>query len=940
MFSFNTSKPYLTAMKNKYLRFLLFSFLILRGGDLLAQPINDNCDNATVISNPRNYCSGATAFTNVGATTSVICLSSNSSDVWFSFRAVATDVRVTIQGAISPTGVGTLTRPEAAIYSGADCTSLSEIASTCDPSGVNIINVYKGGITPGEVYYIRVQGGNNRKGTFKLCIVNYNPPANITSDCPTSAMLCDKSTISVASVTGGGTNTKELDDATCFISANSTQRTNLESNSTWFKWTCLQSGTLTFTITPTKLDDDIDFAIYELPNGVGNCTGKSLLRCMASGEGGGSVINPCTPFFGPTGLRVGETDIAEPSGCAAGNQSNFLKPLDMVAGKTYALGINNFSSTGNGFNLEFGGTGSFVGPEAKINFSKSSKKLCLGEDIVYTDASSFGNGNISKRKWRFGKDASIDTASSVGPYRVFYKTPGWKSIVLTVTTDRGCQVTTIVDSIFVEAFKYDSASRRPTCTLGNDGMARLRVINCGRPPIRYNWDNAGYTTRDSITGLRTGTYRVAVTDSSGVYVDTIKFTLKEQTVDLDTAVRAVKSPQCAGMTNGSITLKPASGIGPYIYNWGRGNTLDSALTAIGAGSYNVSIRDANDCKGNFTFDLVDPPKVEVSVDTFNISCFGLTDGQLVAHPSGGVGNYRISWSHGALGDTARNLKAGTYTCFAYDSNDCAAQMNVLIKEPPQIKLDTQRIKPSRCYGDSTAELVVKGFGGTPPYRYSIDGVRFQRDSAFLKIPSRTYQVVVRDSTGCRATFNVPIPQPPVLQVNAGQDLDVDLGESKTLRAIVVPSSKLVNYAWTPADSTLSCKNCPVVTITALNSTIYRVTVKDSSNCMAYDDVLLRVIKRRPIYAPNVFSPNNDGINDFFTLYGNQAAVRIKSLRVFNRWGDMLFNAIDLPLGGDRLGWNGTFNGKDVPPDVFVYVAVVSFIDGEEIIIKGDVTLTR
>jgi gliding motility-associated-like protein len=245
-----------------------------------------------------------------------------------------------------------------------------------------------------------------------------------------------------------------------------------------------------------------------------------------------------------------------------------------------------------------------------------------------------------------------------------------------------------------------------------------------------------------------------------------------------------------------------------------------------------------------------------------------------------------------------------------------------------------------CYGDSTGELVVKGSGGTPPYRYSIDGVRFQRDSAFLKIPARNYQVVVRDSTGCRATFAVEVPQPPLLQVNAGSDIDLDLGESATLRAIVVPSSKQVSYGWTPADTTISCKNCPVVTILPLKTTTYRVFVKDSQNCTAFDDVLLRVIKRRPIYAPNVFSPNNDGVNDFFTLYGNQASVMIKSLKVFNRWGDMLYSGINLPLGGDRIGWDGTFGGSDVPPDVFVYVAVVSFIDGEEIIVKGDVTLTR
>jgi gliding motility-associated-like protein len=939
MLSFNTRKPYSIAMKNKYLRFLIFSFLILRGGDLLAQYPADECDNARNISNPRNTCgqsaTGGDTISTTRATISTLsgpsCFAGTRADVWLTFVAVATDIRFTVSNASG----AALPNPQVVLYTTDDCMTFQDIGCRTGTGGS--VELYKGGLFPGTRYYIRLMASSGTS-LFRYCIVNYNPPASLSSDCPTATVLCDKSSFAVQSITGAGTNSKEAEDAACFGTS------GVETNSTWFKWTCLQSGSLTFKITPLLITDDIDFVVYKLAGTVASCTGKVIQRCMAAGDESQPNTNPSNTnrrCWGATGLSETATDDSEPSGCSAlVPHDNFVRALNMVAGESYALMINNYTSAGNGFSIDFGGTGSFQGPEAKVTLSKSSKRLCLGEDIVYSDASSSVTGSINKRQWRFGKGASIDSANGTGPYRVFYKTPGWKSIVLTVTTDRGCQVTTIVDSIFVEGFKYDSATRRPTCALGNDGMARLRVINCGRPPIRYNWDNAGYTTRDSITGLRTGTYRVAVTDSSGVYVDTIRFTLKEQTIDLDTAVRAVKSPLCAGMTNGSITLKPASGIGPYIYNWGRGNTLDSTLTALGAGSYNVSIRDANDCKGNFTFDLVDPPKMAVSVDTFNISCFGLTDGQLIAHPSGGVGNYRVSWSNGALGDTARNLKAGTYTCFAYDRNDCPAQMNVLVKEPTQIKLDTQRVKPSRCYGDSTAELVVRGFGGTPPYRYSIDGVRFQRDSAFLKIPARTYQVVVRDSTGCRATFTVPIPQPPVLQVNAGQDLDVDLGESKTLRAIVVPSSKLVNYAWTPADSTLSCKNCPVVTITALNSTIYRVTVKDSSNCTAYDDVLLRVIKRRPIYAPNVFSPNNDGINDFFTLYGNQAAVRIKSLRVFNRWGDMLFDGRDLPLGGDRLGWNGTFNGKDLPPDVFVYVAVVSFIDKEEIIIKGEVTLIR
>jgi gliding motility-associated-like protein len=933
-------------MKYDFLKFILFCLFMLRGASLLAQPLNDNCDNAIEIADPRNVCFSSN---NVGATPSNFtnnCFDNTTKDVWFSFRSVGTDVSITLTGFGSPTTGKTLKRAKVGFSSGV-CGSIDE-RNCAEINGGGFAEIAKGGLLVGDVYYIRVAGIGGGEGTFQVCVKNYNSPASVDADCPTGAVLCDKSSFIVNKFTGAGRDARELNDAPCLTNGT----TNSEEKSAWLKWTCQTSGSLGFTITPLYLGDsvntfgdDIDFAVYELPNGTNNCTGKQLLRCMGSGaysSGGCTGLAYIRRCQGGTGLRDGETDITEPGGCDCSvNHSNFVAPIQMVAGKSYAIGINNFqSNVGQGFFIQFAGTGTFVGPEAKITYSVPTKKICLGEDIIYGDASTSATGSITKRQWRFGKGASIDTANGIGPFRVFYKTPGWKSIVLTATTDRGCQVTTILDSIFVEPFKYDSTTRRPTCALGNDGLIRLKVLSCGRPPIRYNWENTGYTTRDSFSNLRPGTYRVAVTDSSGVYVDTIRFTLKEFTIELDTALRAVKAPTCFGLTNGSIILKPSTGKAPYIYNWGRGTTLDSTSTGLGEGSYAVNIVDANGCKGNFVFDIISPPKVEVSIDTFNISCFGLTDGQAVAHPSGGSGNYRVSWSNGALGDTVRNLKAGIYTCFVFDKNDCPTEQKVLVREPPQIFLNPTRIKSARCYGDSTAELAVLGSGGTPPYRYSIDGVRFQRDSAFFKIPARNYQVVVRDSTGCRATFKVDVPQPPLLQVNAGQDLDIDLGTSQVLRAIVVPSSKLVNYAWTPADSTISCKNCPVVTVMPLNTVVYRVTVKDSQNCTAFDDVLLRVIKRRPIYAPNVFSPNNDGVNDFFTLYGNQAAVKVKSLKVFNRWGDMMFSATNLPLGGDRMGWDGTFNGRDVPPDVFVYVAVVSFIDGEEIIIKGDVTLTR
>jgi gliding motility-associated-like protein len=925
----------LATMRFLYPKFLLFIALILRGITAVAQPINDNCTGAVEISNPRNYCSGSSAFTNVGATTSTVlsvssCISASGADVWFSFRALATDVRVTIQGATALAATGTLRSPEAAIYSGADCSALSELACQSDPRSSNVIELYKGGLIPGERYYIRVQGAAKRTGTFKLCMVNYNPPANITSDCPTSSVLCDKSTFGVANVKGGGTNTKELDDATCFGAQ------NIETNSTWFKWTCQQSGTLSFTITPTFLDDDIDFAVYELPNGLNNCTGKKLLRCMAAGE----TVNGCK-LFGPTGLRDGETDISEPSGCGKG-QNNFVKSLDMEVGKSYALGINNFSSTGNGFNIDWGGTGTFQGPTTKINVDKPNKKYCLGEDVVFSDASSFAGGLITSRSWKFGKGASVDSAKGTGPFKVFYKTPGWKSVVLTVGCDRGCVITSILDSIYIEGFKYDSIVRRPTCQLGTDGFLKLSVINCGRAPIKYNWDNTGYSLRDSLAGLGSGKHRVLITDSSGVYVDTVFFNLKQFEIELDTAQSKVTPPQCFGSTNGKIELNPKTGIAPFLYKWNNNPIFipDNKLTALGDGQYSVEIRDANNCKGFFNFNVNAPPPVGVNVDTFNISCFGKTDGAAIAYPAGGVGKYKVSWSTGSVGDTVRNLKAGNYVLTVRDSNSCETMRSVTINEPPQINLATVRIQPSKCFGDSTAELVVLGSGGTPPFRYSIDGVRFQKESAFLKIPAKAYTVVVRDSTGCRQTLEVQVPQPPQLQVSAGPDIEVQLGFSTDIRAIVVPSSKLVSYIWTPKDSSMSCPTCPRTTVSPLKTIQYRVTIKDSSGCIAYDDLIVNVNKKRPIYIPTAFSPNADGVNDYFTIFGNQAAVIIKELRVFNRWGDMLFAATDLPLNVETKGWDGTFKEAKLHPDVFAFFAIVRFIDGEDIIYKGDITLMR
>ena len=951
-------------MKSLYLKILLFLALILRGGIAFGQvPVNDDCETATNIPNAKDICG---KYTNVGATKgnyeSTNCFAIGDNDVWFTFTAVATTVTINVYGKSVSTPNFTLVNPQAVLYYGECGKQLSELgcgATSASSSGS--LDVTKSGLIVGEKYLIRVAGRTS--GTFDLCIKNYNLPAKIDSDCPTAAVLCDKSPFSVKFLVGEGKIPNEFDDAPCLNLGG----TASESNSAWFQWTCQTSGTLTLKITPNFLGDsitptgsqqvigdDLDFAVYEL-TGLGNCSGKKLLRCEAAGPyvESGCNVQAALRCFGATGLRESAASISEGSGCPCGQpRENFVKALDMEAGKTYTIGINNFSGTGNGFSIQFGGSGTFVGPEAKINIDRPNKKYCIGEDVTFNDASSFGLGKITKRAWKFGKDASIDTASSIGPYKVFYKSPGWKAVVLTVETDRGCVVTSILDSIYIAPFEYDSTKRPPTCRLGTDGLLRLRVVNCGRPPFLYNWENgAGFASADSVSGLRSGRYRVSVKDATG-YTDTVVFFLRDTVIELNKA-SVLKKPSCFGNKDARITVSPSSGTKPFSFRWTPDpfplfRLNDSLRGGIEAGTYTIEVRDQNECKGQIEVNIIPPDKLEVQVEPIDISCFNTNppDGKAVAFVAGGTLKskppyYTIGWSNGSIGDTVFNLDAKTWFVVVSDSNFCSARADFTIKRPPILGFNLPIItRPAKCFGDSTAAVIFQGAGGRPPFRYSIDGVRFQKDSAFLKIPALDYRLVIRDSSGCRTDTTISILQPPQLKVLADGGGAVQLGFTTDLRAVVVPSNRLVSYAWTPRNTVLSCFDCSSPTVFPLNNQTYRVTVRDSAGCTAFDDVLVEVLKKRPIFIPTVFSPNGDGVNDFFTVYGNQAATSVRDFKIFSRWGELMYQKQDFSLNVDNLGWNGTFNGVALQPDVYAFYAVIRFIDGEEILYKGDVTLVK
>jgi len=150
----------------------------------------------------------------------------------------------------------------------------------------------------------------------------------------------------------------------------------------------------------------------------------------------------------------------------------------------------------------------------------------------------------------------------------------------------------------------------------------------------------------------------------------------------------------------------------------------------------------------------------------------------------------------------------------------------------------------------------------------------------------------------------------------------------------------LTYTW-EADQLLSCFDCenPVIRPTE-NATINVTVLDEVSGCSDTDELFIEVVKVRKFFTANVFSPNSDGVNDFFFVQGGNDVSIIKSFRVFDRNGGQVFENTNFLPNDFTQGWNGTFNGETMNPSVFAWFAEVEFLDGAVEIYRGDVTLLR
>ena len=250
------------------------------------------------------------------------------------------------------------------------------------------------------------------------------------------------------------------------------------------------------------------------------------------------------------------------------------------------------------------------------------------------------------------------------------------------------------------------------------------------------------------------------------------------------------------------------------------------------------------------------------------------------------------------------------------------------------------IEEPSCYGLSDGQILFgMPTGGLEPYQYSIDnGQHFYNSPTAANIRAGNYKLVVRDSTGCyNRPLQVTVGQPDSFTVDlvfASIQEPVKVGETVILEAQT--DRDVILHAWQPDDTT-TCGTCPRLTVRPLETTWYSVTVTDPQGCMATDRI--QVVLEPNIYVPNVFKPESELGNHRFTLFSKEPQP-VNCLRIYDRWGSLVFERNNIVTNDLSEGWDGMVNGREATPGVFVFVAEVEYAEGRKLFFTGDVTLVR
>lgn len=378
---------------------------------------------------------------------------------------------------------------------------------------------------------------------------------------------------------------------------------------------------------------------------------------------------------------------------------------------------------------------------------------------------------------------------------------------------------------------------------------------------------------------------------------------------------------------GGINLTATGGI----------NGLDFAGNSNGASSGS---------NGQLIIGTLSPASSEVN-EPFKVSSYDIeytcagTASMTILTQGGCAPSYSFSVNSSSVSANPvfNGLTDGQYTIQA--QNGCATFDTLLILDVPETVItDVMGLAPQSCH--QLGEMSLSTDGGVPPYYYVTAGFAPQNEGFFTDLLSGVYQTVVYDSRGCSDTLDVQIADSTnMISIYGETDTIVETGSYIQLIPQIQSTFDLpLIYHWSPSDG-LSCTDCLTPVCSIYSPMIYTLEVEDPYGCTAQWKVAVDV-RYPPVFFPNVFYPDSpDFLNRYFYPGArSDVQVTLDKLLIFDRWGNLVFEKSDMKPNDIGEGWDGTFRGKELPAQVFIWIAEIRFLDNGVQKLSGDITLLR
>ncbi|MDX2048382.1 MAG: PKD domain-containing protein [Chitinophagaceae bacterium] len=584
-------------------------------------------------------------------------------------------------------------------------------------------------------------------------------------------------------------------------------------------------------------------------------------------------------------------------------------------------------------------------PKAAINAVGS---ICVNSNVLFSDAGPHQAGE--SWTWNFG-DGRVSAIEN--PQPVLYNRKGKYNISLVKNSENGCSDTSshilVVDSLAAN-FKV---SQYILCDSGIISFTP-QVISFARDSLsaalRYHWDFGTGNPKDSTAvekpGFnfnRKGKYKINMNVVSpygceAKYIDSI------QVLQRPKASISSINEICAGQTiqfTGTVDENTGA-----IWNWsfGNGNVSSQQNPPVqsyaDSGSFNVRLVAYNNpsCPDTINKLIRVHPNPVIALSPKDPKICRGDSVQLFANggdryqwlPATGLSNSNIANPFvSALQTTLYKVTVtNNFGCLSRDS------VTVFVSQPFDVDVTDDAFI---CYGSS----LQLNASGAISYKW-IQGGGLNSTSVANPVagPAVTtvYKVVGYGNDDCFTdTASVKVEVIPLPVINAGRDTTLLVGS--VIPLLTQASSDVTGYQWSPS-TYLSCSNCSAPVSAPKDNITYTVTARNSFGCKTSDTVKIQLqCSSSVVFIPNSFTPNNDGVNDIF--YPRGRGIRnIKYFRIYNRWGELIFERSNFNIDDKSAGWDGTFKGEKLATGVFVYSTEMLCDNNEPFSLKGTIMIIR